>query len=297
MSEQEPDLAPRAEVMSGTTVAALPAPNKGEPEIVVAASPDDAAREAAEMIAAALVAAVDRRGRADFCTTGGNTPIPIYRFLSQSPLVDRIPWANVHVWWGDDRFVPRGHPASCVSSFDDVLLGGAGSTGGAPVPSADIHPFPTDRALAEYRDTHWCAARYAEELAAHLPLVEGNWPAFDLILVGVGNDGHVLSCFPGSPALDSMAWTMGVPAPAHIGPHLPRVTINPRLLEAAPVLVVTYGTAKAEAIGHVFGEVRDGRRWPVQRTRRTGAIWIVDEAAATGIPTGMRGIDRDRPHR
>ncbi len=130
-------------------------------------------------------------------------------------------------------------------------------------------PSPTDRALAEGRDNRWCAARYAEELGAHLPLAEGNWPAFDLILVGVGDDGHVLSCFPGSPALDSMAWTIGVPAPTHIGPHLPRVTINPRMLEAAPVLVVTWGAGKAEALGHVFGEIRDDRRWPVQRARRT----------------------------
>jgi 6-phosphogluconolactonase/glucosamine-6-phosphate isomerase/deaminase len=75
---------------------------------------------------------------------------------------------------------------------------------------------------------------YAEELCARVPIVDGNWPGFDLILVGVGDDGHVLSCFPESPALSSMAWTMGIAAPSHIGPHLPRVTVNPRLLEAAP---------------------------------------------------------------
>jgi 6-phosphogluconolactonase len=121
-------------------------------------------------------------------------------------------------------------------------------------------------------------------MAAGLPLIEGNWPGFDLILVGVGDDGHVLSCFPGSPVLDSLAWTAAVPAPSHIGPHLPRVTINPRLLDAAPVLVVTWGTRKAAALGHVFGGVRDDRRWPVQRTRRPGAVWLVDEAAATRIP-------------
>jgi 6-phosphogluconolactonase/glucosamine-6-phosphate isomerase/deaminase len=95
--------------------------------------------------------------------------------------------------------------------------------------------------------------------------------------------------FPGSPALDSFDWTMGIPAPAHIGPHIPRVTINPRLLEAAPVLVVTWGLGKAEALGHVFGETRDDRRWPVQRTRRPGAAWIVDEAAAGSIPGDRKG--------
>jgi 6-phosphogluconolactonase len=289
MTDQEPDFSPTPEALAGTAAASLPAPNRGEPELAVAADPDIAAREAAERIAAALIAAIERRGRADFCTTGGSTPIPIYRLLARAPIVDSIPWSHVHVWWGDDRFVPRGHPESNVTALDDVLLGGSGSTGGAPLPSANIHPFPTDQALAEYRDTHWCAARYAEEMLAQVPMADGNWPGFDLILVGVGDDGHVLSCFPNSPALDSMAWTMGLPAPSHIGPHLPRVTINPRLLEAAPVLVVTWGASKSEALGNVFGEIRDDRRWPVQRARRTGAFWIVDEAAAAKIPAGLRG--------
>ena len=289
MTEEDPDLSPAADKLVGTASAALPKPNHGEPELIVAATPDAAALEAAERIAAALIAAVERRGRADFCTTGGNTPVPIYRLLGSAPLVDTIPWPQVHFWWGDDRFVPRGASESCVTSFDQVLLGGDGSTGCAPLPSANIHPFPTDQALAAARDTHWCAARYAEEMGAHLPLTDGNWPGFDLILVGVGDDGHVLSVFPESAALESMAWTMGVPAPTHIGPHLPRVTINPRLLEAAPVMAVTWGANKAEALGHVFGEVRDDRRWPVQRTRRTGAAWIIDEAAAAKIPANLRG--------
>ena len=288
MTEHDPDLSPASEKLVGSSTSSLPVPNKGEPEIVVAAGPDEAAAEAAERIAAALIAAIERRGRADFCTTGGSTPIPIYRLLAQSPLVDSIPWQHVHIWWGDDRFVPRGHPESNVTSLDDVLLGGGGTTGGAPLPTANIHPFPTDRALAEYHDIHWCAAAYADEMCSQLPIVDGNWPGFDLILVGVGDDGHVLSCFPESPTLDSMAWTMGVAAPSHIGPHLPRVTVNPRLLEAAPVLVVTWGGTKAEALGHVFGATRDGRRWPVQRTRRTGGIWIVDEAAAAKIPDALR---------
>jgi 6-phosphogluconolactonase len=291
MTEHEPDLSPASERLADTSVSGLPTPNRGEPELMVVADPDAAAREAAERIAAALVAAVERRGRADFCTTGGSTPIPIYRLLSESPLCDRIPWQQVHVWWGDDRFVPRGHPESNVTALDDVLLGGGADEhgggcgrGSAPLPTANIHPFPTDRAIAENRDNGWCAARYAEEMARHLPLADGNWPVFDLILVGVGDDGHLLSVFPDSPALDRMEWAMGIPAPSHIGPHLPRVTVNPRLLEAAPVLVVTWGASKAEALGHVFGEVRDDRRWPVQRTRRPGAAWIVDEAAAARIP-------------
>src|SRR5512139_3261904 len=118
-----------SERLAGIAVAGMPQPNRGEPELVVAADPAGAAREAADRIAAALVAAVERRGRADFCTTGGSTPIPIYRLLARAPLVDGIPWSAIHVWWGDDRFVPRGHPDSNVTALDDVLLGGAGVSG------------------------------------------------------------------------------------------------------------------------------------------------------------------------
>ncbi|MGD0862801.1 MAG: 6-phosphogluconolactonase [Candidatus Limnocylindrales bacterium] len=290
MTEHGPDLVPVSDRLAGTSASDLPAPNRGEPDLAVVADPDAVARKAAERIAAALVAAAERRGRADFCTTGGSVPGPIYRLLATSPLCDRIPWPQVHVWWGDDRYVPRGHPESNVTALDDVLLGGAaGERGSAPLPSANIHPFPVDLAIAGDHDNDWCAARYAEEMARQLPLAVGHWPVFDLILVGVGDDGHVLSVFPGSPALARMDWAMGVPAPSHIGPHLPRVTLNPRLLEAAPVLVVTWGTRKAEALSHVFGRQRDRSRWPVQRARRSGAAWILDEAAAAKIPAGLRG--------
>lgn len=288
MSEQEPDLTIGTDIHSGVEPSANPRPNKGEPELVVVADPDAAAQVAADRIAAAVIAAVAQRGRADFCTTGGNTPVPIYKLLARAPLCDQIPWSQVHIWWGDDRFVPRDHPESNVTSLDQVLIGGEGEAG-APIPRANIHPFPVDRALAANRDNHWCAARYAEEMAEQLPIGDGNWPSFDLILVGVGDDGHVLSCFPASPAFDSRQWVLGVPAPTHIGPHLDRITINPRLLEAAPVLVVTWGERKAEALGHVFGSVRDDRRWPVQRTRREGAVWIVDDEAAAQIPANLRG--------
>jgi 6-phosphogluconolactonase len=289
MTEFEPDLAQTTARLSGHETPDLPAPNVGEPELIVVADVEAASDLAAERIAAALAAAVERRGRADFCTTGGSAPSPIYRRLARSPLCDSIPWPAVHLWWGDDRFVPRSHPESNVKAVDDVLLGGSAlEAGGVPLPWGNIHPFPIDRAIVEFHDPGWCALRYAEEMAAALPVKSGNWPAFDLILVGVGDDGHVLSCFPNSPTLDNLAWTMSVAAPTHIGPHVPRVTVNPRLLEAAPVLVVTTGRSKAEALGHVFGDVRDERRWPVQRARRTGAVWIVDEEAAAQIPGSCR---------
>ena len=269
----------RPATLAGYEAPELPIPNHGEPELVILPSPSAVAREAADRIAAALAEAIEARGRADLCTTGGSAVIPIYRLLASSPRSETTPWSRVHAWWGDDRFVPRGHPESNVTPLDCVLTG----PGGAPLPAANVHPFPVAAAMAGGRDSAWCAERYAEQMAAELRVGPGNWPVFDLVIVGIGNDGHVLSCFPGGAALDSLAWTMAIPAPTHIGPHISRMTVNPRQLEASPVLAVTWGAAKAAALGSIFGPVRDDRRWPAQRLRRPGATWLVDEAAARSI--------------
>ncbi len=282
---------------------------RGEPELLVLPSPDAVAAAAGERIAATLERAARERGTAHFATTGGSSPIAIYRRLAAPPLRDRLPWDRIQVWWGDDRFVPRDHPDSNVLPLDQVLLragarsgqAGDGADGsdldgppgvdaataqmGAPLPAANLHPWPTLQAIGEGRDADWCAEQYAREMAAALPVDPAGWPIFDLVIVGVGEDGHVLSCFPGSRALESDRWTLGIAAPTHVGPHLPRVTLNPAVLDAARALIaITAGPGKAAALAGVFGPVRDERRWPAQRARRRGATWIVDEAAAARIP-------------
>jgi 6-phosphogluconolactonase/glucosamine-6-phosphate isomerase/deaminase len=94
-----------------------------------------------------------------------------------------------------------------------------------------------------------------------------------------------LSVFPGSIALDSTDWALAIPAPTHIEPHVARVTLNPALLTVARhVITVVHGAAKAAVIGEVFGAERDVRRWPAQLARRAGATWILDAAAASGLP-------------
>lgn len=270
----------------------------GEPEIVVLADPEAGARLAAERIAAALVDAVTARGRAHWATTGGTTPAGIYRYLANAPLRDRVPWDAVELWWGDERFVPRDHPLSNVKVADDVLidigaLSGESGTGGygidvvggrlpgAPIPALNVHPIPAAEAIAGNHDTDWCAARYAELLRADGPPIEDGWPVFDVVLLGVGPDGHVLSVFPGSATFDRSELVLSVPAPTHVEPHVARVTLNPAVLRVArTVLVVAHGDGKAEILGDVLRGPLEPRRLPGQLARRARATWILDRAAA-----------------
>jgi 6-phosphogluconolactonase len=157
----------------------------------------------------------------------------------------------------------------------------AGRRPGAPIPAANVHPVPTTEAIAEGRDADWCAARYAEMLKTDGPETDDDWPVFDLLLLGVGPDGHILSVFPGSPTFDRAEVALGVPAPTDIEPHVARVTLNPAVVGAArSVIVVSHGEAKAEVLRDVLAGPRDPRRLPAQLARRPGAAWIFDRAAA-----------------
>jgi 6-phosphogluconolactonase len=282
----------------------------GEPELRIVATADAAYALAAELVAQALAAAVERRGRADWATTGGSTAPGIYRELAAGPLRDRVPWDSVHVWWADDRFVPADHPLSNVQPFEQVLLAaaahgglsGSGEEGidvsagrepGVRLPASNVHPIRVADAIGESGGPELAAEWYDAELHAaaavagsgSLPMADG-WPAFDLALVGIGPDGHLLSVFPGSSAWDANAWAIGIPAPTHVEPHVPRVTLHPRVLDVArALLIVSVGASKADMLGRVFGERVDVRELPAQAARRSGATWVLDAAAAAQLPT------------
>jgi 6-phosphogluconolactonase len=251
------------------------------PRIVTVADQAAASDAAADHIAAALAAAIQARGVAHFVTTGGSAAPGIYRSLIADARRDAVAWPAVHVWWGDDRFVPRDHPLSNVKPFDDVLRGAV------PLIADHIHPIRTTEAIQDERDPAWAAEALASDLrAAALDVAEG-LPVLDLVLLGVGPDGHLLSVFPGSEAFDAPAdqWGVAIPAPTHIEPHVERVTMHPDVVRVArEVLVVATGAGKAAVLADIFGATRDVRRWPAQLTLHGRATWIVDEAAAAALP-------------
>lgn len=274
----------------------------GEPRVEVLDDPEATSRAAASAIADALAAAVRERGRADWVTTGGSTPVGIYRELAVAPLRDAVPWHAVNVWWGDDRFVPRDHPLSNVLLLDQVLVSASARAGlsgtgeyavdvdlgtepGVTLPVSNIHAPRMGEAIASGAGLEWVAEEYADRIRDAGLTTEDGFPVFDIVLVGIGPDGHVLSVFPGSPLFDSEAWASAVPAPTHIEPHVARVSLHPRILELARLpMVVAHGAGKAEILASVLGGERDVRKWPAQLARRDGAVWFLDRAAAAALP-------------
>lgn len=276
----------------------------GEPRIEVLDDPEACSDAAAHAIARALVDAIDRRGRADWATTGGSTPVGIYQVLATVPHRDEVPWDRVHAWWGDDRYVPRDHPLSNVLPFDQVLLSASARAGlsgsgadaaevklglepGIWMPPSHVHAPPMTRAIAVGIGVEGAVAEYDAALrAAGLPVAESGFPVFDVVQLGIGPDGHLLSVFPGSPLLDDAdAWVAAVPAPTHVEPHVPRLSLNPRILAAAgSVVVVVHGAGKAAILASVLGPERDERRWPAQLARRGNTTWFLDRAAAADLP-------------
>jgi 6-phosphogluconolactonase len=258
----------------------------GEPEVIVGADPTEVAETAAERVVDRMLAAIAARGRTDVALTGGSTPRAMYRRLVDPALSERVAWDRVHLWWGDDRFVPRSDPLSNLVAADETLL----APGGIAIPEDHVHPFPTDRAIEAGLGPQWCAAAYATEVVTALPPVDG-WPAFDLVLVGIGGDGHLLSVFPRSVALTSDRVGLAIPAPTHIEPHVQRVTLNPAILGVAgEVLAMATGEAKASVVARILEGPRDPAALPGVLARRSAAVWLLDHAAAAmlrGRPTGL----------
>jgi 6-phosphogluconolactonase len=252
--------------------------------------PDAAAlaAEAARRTVAVLAAAIERRGVAHLALSGGSSAIPLYRELTGPSMRSAVDWRRVHLWWSDERFVPVDHPESNAGLAYRLLFAVAAladESGNLPVDPEHVHPVEVEETLGDNAPVELAAERYADELARLLPKAHGGVPTFDLILTGVGPDGHIMSIFPHSHALaDDAPMVLGIPAPAHVEPHLPRVTLSARVLKVAgEVLVMAPGGAKADVLAQILGKRHDPSRWPAQAALLPNAVWLLDKAAAAHL--------------
>jgi 6-phosphogluconolactonase len=242
---------------------------------------DTIAARALDLVVDGLLAGCRQRGAAHLALTGGSSAAALFERLRVTARARQVDWSTVHVWQGDERFVPLAHPES---NWAAVLRDWLDHPEAPHVPVTRRHPMPVDEAIAQGRDAARAAARYAEEMARLLPR-RGGLPAFDVWLLGVGGDGHILSAFPGGEAVGGgSGWAFGVPAPSHIAPHEPRVTLSPRLLPAAGgIVVMVPGAAKAEIVARCFKEAPDQRRLPAQAALRPNAVWLLEDASAAAL--------------
>ena len=243
-----------------------------EPRIIVT---EGLAGAAAELAAQELSAAVAQRGVASFVLAGGGTPLGLYRALASPPLAQAVPWAHIHFFWGDERLVPPDDPGSNYAAAAEALL--------APlsIPTGHIHRMRGELPAEE------AAADYAEQLrawaTAHDPGAAHPWPRFDLVLLGLGDDGHTASLFPGSPP------TVDRPVVAvtadYQGRPAGRVTLTPPALnDAHHIVFLVSGSGKAQAVYNTL-HTDDASRFPAQRIRpiEGRVTWLLDSAAAATL--------------
>jgi 6-phosphogluconolactonase len=238
--------------------------------IVVAADAEALARHAAQR----LIARIElHHQRPAICLTGGSGPKRMFELLA-GEFESRIPWQQVHWFISDERFVPLGDALSNMGAAKRAFLDGR-------APPENIHPVPTDSATPED-----AARRYQAELQAFYgaETLDPARPLFDLVLGGVGPDGHTASLFPGWPQLAIQdRWAAGVDE-AHVEPFVPRVTLTfPALAACDEMLFLVHGAGKRDIVGKVLA----GDDLPAGRARSNGeTVWLIAEDA---LPETMRG--------
>lgn len=230
--------------------------------------------------------ALAHRGRFTAALAGGGTPRATYRSLARRAEEpdDHAALAAAHLFWSDERYVPPVHPESNYRMALEVLIGPAA------LPPENIHRVPT-----EEPDPVIAAARYDAEIARFFAVPSGGWPRFDAILLGMGQDGHTASLFPGSILLEERERRVAS-AEAPAGPSAPgtvaaRITFTPLLLNAArAVAILVSGQEKAEILRAVLESPHDPNRFPIQivEPEEGELVWLVDTAAASRLSRETR---------
>jgi 6-phosphogluconolactonase len=214
----------------------------------------------ADRVAAIVDDAVRERGRAIVSLTGGSTPKRMYEALARDAA--RLPWQQVHLFWGDERAVPPEHPESNYGMARDALISHV------LIPPGQVH-----RMRGELLPDA-AARQYERELMG----------TFDLMLLGLGEDAHIASIFPGSPVIDERVRLTAAPWAPHLNAY--RITLTPpALLDARRIVMLVSGHTKADAVKAAIEGPEDRHRWPAQLLRDADdrVEWLIDRAAAQAL--------------
>jgi 6-phosphogluconolactonase len=237
-------------------------------------TPQDLFQAAAEEVIRAATSAIAQRGRFAIALSGGSTPRNLYTLIAANASAT-LPWDQMFFFWGDERHVPPDDPESNYRMAKETLLSKV------PVPAANIFRAPT-----EDPDASAAAAAYEQTLRKFFALAPGEFPRFDLILLGMGPDGHTASLFPETAALQEKSqlvvanWVEKLKAS--------RITFTLPVLNAARcVAFLVSGTDKAAVLREVLEGNAPPEKYPSKLVKPTDGklIWFVDRAAASGLST------------
>jgi 6-phosphogluconolactonase len=236
--------------------------------------PDELARHAAQHIAGAATAAVADRGAFTLSLSGGDTPGRTYARLG-SDFVESVPWDAVHVFWGDERCIPLDRSDNHFTLATELMLSRV------PIPAGNVH-----RARGEASDPAAAAVEYEDALQSFFAPPAGELPSFDLVLLGMGEDGHVASLFPGSVGWrERERWVVDHYVIKR-GARVRRLTLTmPVLTAAREVMVLVSGDLKADMLAAVLRGEADV---PARELNAHAPLvrWIVDRDAASALDAG-----------
>lgn len=250
------------------------------PEVVVHRDADLLTKAIAARVVTRLVDAQAARGSASVVLTGGRLGTAVLTELRTNPARDAVDWPRVDVWWGDERFVPADDPERNDRQAREALLDSI------PLAPERVHPFPASDGPWG-NDPEAAAAAYARELAgAARPEDHGDVPRFDVLMLGVGEEGHTASIFPESPAAydeRSVVAVHGSPKPPPI-----RLTLTLRAINTATeAWLATTGDEKAAAVAMALGGAGPLQVPAAGVRARVRTLWLLDRAAASRLPASV----------
>jgi 6-phosphogluconolactonase len=246
-----------------------------DPEVFVHASGDLLASAAAARTVTRLADAVAAHGRAHLVLTGGGIGTKVMAAIAASPARDAVNWRLVDFWWGDERFLVTGDPERNETGARSALLDHL------DVEESRVHVIPGPDG-PDGDDPDAAAARYAAELAAASP---GGVPAFDVLMLGIGPEGHVASIFPDSPAAQAGGSVVAVRNSPKPPPT--RISLTFGALQAArEVWILASGAEKAEAVAGALSGVNQDKLPAAGARGRKRTLFLIDEAAASKLPAG-----------
>jgi 6-phosphogluconolactonase len=239
------------------------------PRVTVHPDPAAVAEATADRFITAARAAIEEHGLFRVALSGGSTPKAVYPLIAGPPRRDRVDWSAVEFFWGDERAVPPDDPESNFGVADQMLI--------SRLPG--VRPDRVHRMPADAPDLAAAALAYEAKLRLAFDVAGADPPAFDLIWLGMGPDGHTASLFPGSTALaERERWVAATWAP---GPGAWRMTLTYPVLDAGrDVIFVVTGSDKADALRRI---VAGGSGLPAEEVRAATVEWIVDAEAAPAI--------------